>query len=369
MEIRLGASIRTLRKQAGFTQEQLAEALGVTTGAVHKWETGKATPELEMLVDIADFFETSVDVLLNYGWEKLTMGQTAERIETFRNQRNFKDGILFAERALRKFPNSFDVAYQSAMLYFMSSVLDASGSNRAIELFQCAIALIDQNTNPAISVVTLQNNIAGCYCYLNEMDKAIEMLKCSNVGDLNCAKIGLLMSQNPERAEEALEYLSAALYNNYARTYETCIGYANAYGALGKLEEIESLMQWLLEMGQGLKIPGAVNIIDKTDVRLYTILAEVRMLQGDEAGAEAWLRKALRMAQQFDAMPNYQTAYGMRYYHNDERATSYDDMGETGIAMIENYMSEERAGKNLRPLWEKIRTTPAQPDDKIKTEE
>ena len=51
MEIRLGANIRRLRKEAGLTQEQLAEAMGVTTGAVYKWEAGKASPELEMLVD------------------------------------------------------------------------------------------------------------------------------------------------------------------------------------------------------------------------------------------------------------------------------------------------------------------------------
>lgn len=37
MEIRLGESIRKLRKEAGFTQEQLSEALGVSVSAVHKW--------------------------------------------------------------------------------------------------------------------------------------------------------------------------------------------------------------------------------------------------------------------------------------------------------------------------------------------
>lgn len=63
MEIKLGESIRRLRKESRFTQEQLAEALGVSVRAVHKWESGKATPELEMLVDIAEFFETSVDAL------------------------------------------------------------------------------------------------------------------------------------------------------------------------------------------------------------------------------------------------------------------------------------------------------------------
>ena len=122
MEIRLGESIRRLRKEAGFTQEQLAEAMGVSVSAVHKWESDKATPELEMLVDLAEFFETSVDAMLNYGWQKLNMGQTAERISAFRNERNFEEGIRFAERALQKYPNSFDVVYESALLYFMSMI-------------------------------------------------------------------------------------------------------------------------------------------------------------------------------------------------------------------------------------------------------
>lgn len=107
-------------------------------------------------------------------------------------------------------------------------------------------------------------------------------------------------------------------------------------------------------MGHGLKLPDTVNIIDKTDVRIYTILAEVRMLQGDEAGAEKWLREAKRAALKFDAAPQYRMAYGMKYYHSSEESMSYDDMGDTGIAMIENYMADEVAGRNLRPLWAKI---------------
>ena len=113
-------------------------------------------------------------------------------------------------------------------------------------------------------------------------------------------------------------------------------------------------MHWLLHIGWGLKHPDAVNIIDKTFVRIYTILAEVRMLQGDEAGAEKWLREAKKAALKFDANPQYRTAHGMKYYHSSEKIMSYDDMGDTGMAMIENYMADDVAGMNLRPLWSKI---------------
>ena len=357
MEIRLGESIRTLRKDAGLTQEQLAEALGVSVSAVHKWESGKATPELEMLVSIAEFFETSVDALLNYGWQKLSMGQTAEQIRVYKNARNFEEGIRFAERALQKYPNSFDVVYESASLYYRSMFLHGGqNARRTIALLEKAIERIDQNTRETVCTVTIQNQIASCYCYLDDMEKAVEVLKENNVGGLNDAKIGLFLSQDPEKAEEALGYLSDALHNSYARLYEICIGYVNAYGAMEKLDAIEDMMHWLLQVGWGLKRPGAVNFIDKSDVRIYTILAGARLLQGDEAGAETWLREAKKAALRFDADPQYRTACGMKYYHGSEKNVSYDSMGESGMAMIENYMAAESEGNDLRALWEKIRT-------------
>lgn len=46
MAIRPAERIRTLRKARNLTQEQLAEVLGVTVGAVYKWEAGLSTPEL-----------------------------------------------------------------------------------------------------------------------------------------------------------------------------------------------------------------------------------------------------------------------------------------------------------------------------------
>ena len=40
MQIRLSENIRALRRRHGLTQEQLAEALGMTPGAVYTWEAG-----------------------------------------------------------------------------------------------------------------------------------------------------------------------------------------------------------------------------------------------------------------------------------------------------------------------------------------
>ena len=66
MKLSLAENIRILRKERKMTQEKLAEALGVTVGAVYKWESGQSLPELNLLVETADFFDTSVDALLGY---------------------------------------------------------------------------------------------------------------------------------------------------------------------------------------------------------------------------------------------------------------------------------------------------------------
>lgn len=59
----LAERIYSLRKQRGLSQEQLAEALGVSRQTVSKWERGAAAPELERLRAMAEFFGVSLDEL------------------------------------------------------------------------------------------------------------------------------------------------------------------------------------------------------------------------------------------------------------------------------------------------------------------
>ena len=62
--IKLHEQIAFLRKQKGLTQEQLANALGVTNQSVSKWESGQCCPDIQLLPAIAELFEVSVDELL-----------------------------------------------------------------------------------------------------------------------------------------------------------------------------------------------------------------------------------------------------------------------------------------------------------------
>ena len=57
--------LKTIRKQAGMSQEQLAEKLGVSRQAVTKWETDGGIPDIENLIAVSTLFSISIDELLS----------------------------------------------------------------------------------------------------------------------------------------------------------------------------------------------------------------------------------------------------------------------------------------------------------------
>lgn len=61
----LEEQIKHYRKQAGLSQEKMAEKIGVSRQAITKWENGTGTPDIANLMAIADLFQISVDELLS----------------------------------------------------------------------------------------------------------------------------------------------------------------------------------------------------------------------------------------------------------------------------------------------------------------
>ena len=61
----LGEKLSKLRKEYNYTQEQLADILGVTRQSISKWESDISYPETEKLIKMGKLFECSMDYLLN----------------------------------------------------------------------------------------------------------------------------------------------------------------------------------------------------------------------------------------------------------------------------------------------------------------
>ncbi len=60
----LGSKLSALRRARGLSQEQLAEAIGVSRQAVSKWELDAAAPEIDKIKSLADFYGVTTDYLL-----------------------------------------------------------------------------------------------------------------------------------------------------------------------------------------------------------------------------------------------------------------------------------------------------------------
>ncbi len=67
----IGEKLKEARKNAGLTQEQLADKLMVSRAAVAKWETDKGIPDIENLKAIAAYLDVSIDYLVdaNHTWD------------------------------------------------------------------------------------------------------------------------------------------------------------------------------------------------------------------------------------------------------------------------------------------------------------
>lgn len=62
---KIGGFLKTLRNRKGLTQEQLAEKFHVSGRTVSRWENGNNMPDLDILMELSDYYEVDLRELLN----------------------------------------------------------------------------------------------------------------------------------------------------------------------------------------------------------------------------------------------------------------------------------------------------------------
>ena len=112
MQLDLGQKIRALRRRDGRTQEALADAIGVTSQAVSRWEANGGYPDMEMIPSIANYFGVSIDELFGYSNERSKrIDELVAKIDQMNFQNNGEDihideCISLARNALIEFPGN-----------------------------------------------------------------------------------------------------------------------------------------------------------------------------------------------------------------------------------------------------------------------
>lgn len=355
MKITISENIRTMRKEHKLTQEQLAEALGVTVGAVSKWESAMSIPDITTIIGLAEFFDTSVDALL--GYESLSVGveKTKEMLQTMRQQKQFTDGIREAEKALKKYPNLFDIVYECAMLYAVGGRERKSVKEcrRGIELYEQSLELLSQNTNPNIGDIGIRREMATLYIAIGEAETGISILQKSNIRGVNDAVIGYALASVSHKPEEALPFLSRAMIDTVLnQMQELSLGFSNAYLDIGHVEEAIYAMEWYAELLRGMRQPGKSSFLDKLEAICLCRIVTLSMGHGNREKALQTLRRAVMLARRFDKNPQYKMS-GIRFFYGSGSETAYDDFGTSTLEGLHRQLTANpQTQLQMQQLWE-----------------
>ena len=353
MNINLSENIRAHRRAHSLTQQQVADALGVTVGAVYKWEANLSAPDLTLLVELADLFDTSVDVLLGYHVKSNKQADTAARLRECLQNRD-TDGLAEAEKALLRYPNCFDIVYQSATLYYLFGLMGSEKPllRRSIELMERAILLLGQNTDPKISEFSITYDMAGAYSALGEEEKALELLKSNNPRGINDDVIGQSLVVFCNRPEEAVEHLSTALVSVSAMLIRIANGFLNVYFKRDDYASGASILKLALDFFAGLKSDRKSNLFDKPCVSFLICLAHAQLKLGKPGDARASLLAAKMLAEEFDRDPDY-SAGSLRFISAVKQQVAFDTLGSTAAETAAKTL-QSLENESLSRMWEEI---------------
>ena len=107
----IGTTIKRLRRERSITQEQLAEYLGISTGAVSQWECDRTAPDITQLPLLANIFDVSADELLEIGGKKKeeVIQAFSRKYDELSNKGDLMSRFDLTKETYRKYPNDYRV--------------------------------------------------------------------------------------------------------------------------------------------------------------------------------------------------------------------------------------------------------------------
>ncbi len=350
----LNETIRAFRKEMKLTQEQLAEVMGVTIGAVSKWESGLSNPDIMLLPKLARLFGISLDVLFSFQLTDHSADDLAGEIKAFRFEKQYDKGAEVALNAIRRYPNHFDIIYQSAALFMLQGVERGNQESleKALELYRRSCPLVGQSQDEHASELDIQVNIGEVLSFLGKTEEAYEHLKKYNYCGINNSLIGMLMSQG-KNPQEAFPYLSECLLDNIAQLMRCSVGFANAYNEIQDYKTSCEVLKMMYDLSMHLRKDDQVSYIDKIQVILLAGMSQFYTKNQQFQEAENCLRKAHELAKKFDASPDY-NAQNIKFYKGKKQIFG-DDTGETAMDSVERIILMEESNTDfLQQTWSNI---------------
>src|SRR5699024_2969961 len=127
--MKIGEQIREYRKNAGLTQEQVANYLGVTAPAVNKWERGSTCPDISLLPALARLLKIDMNTLFSFQEDltELEISMVINEITESAVTGNIVSAFERTAEKIREYPHC------DRLIYLAATVLNSSLALRSEE--------------------------------------------------------------------------------------------------------------------------------------------------------------------------------------------------------------------------------------------
>ncbi len=345
MQLKLADNIKKHRKEMELTQEGLAEAFGVTIGAVSKWENGNNVPDIITLMELANFFNVSVDELLGYDMSSKAIDDMEKNIENLCHEYRFDEAMIVANNALVRYPHTFRILYCCAEMYFLKYIEEDNDKDRdtAIDLYQRSMEHLTQNTDSTISEYSIRYRIARLYTK-KDPEKALSELKQINYDGCNDATIASVL-MNSGKFDESLKYGTSAMVRLCANQFTVITNMAMTISASGRNKDIEKAIE-LADMNIALTelwgIPGKITYFHKLQTIMLILKAWWFSCINQDEKMKDCVKNAWNLANLYDqSASSNELSSSIRFYYSDEKTYSFDSTGASAVTGIESMFEND----------------------------
>ena len=166
--------LKHLRRKNDMTQEDLAEALGLTPQAVSRWENGAASPDNAVIRKLAYLFDVTTDYLLEV--DPVRMQDSIREIIDRANAAAPEEAAALLRTALTDYPRNKDLmsALSFCLYYRIYGHMDDPADRKAKKILEEALALTESLYEAGHEDVY---TLLGMYRDAGQTDKGKELLK------------------------------------------------------------------------------------------------------------------------------------------------------------------------------------------------
>ena len=318
--IKLSEKIKELRLRDGRTQEELAEAVGVTAQAVSRWEKEICYPDMELIPSIANYFGVSIDELFGYenDREKKVDDIVAKIYKmNFKNNGvniNIDECVALAREALVEFPGNEKVLCCLASVLYNAGyvkygeyhLIDEKGydvydveTHRSYAEWKEAIKIYEK-VLPELKAGELRSKalreLTQLYLNTGEHEKAFKAI--SSAPDIYGCRDFLRI--NACDGEDRARAYSEALIMSVRASAELMIGTVIAYNVNMPCEEKVKCVKSAIGIFDHVFTDGNYGYHNSYIARMYTLLSVYLWLNGKHDEAFEALYDALKHFKEFE---------------------------------------------------------------------